>query len=401
MTNNSTCSKSISFFMVLLCVPVSGIGVDLYAPSLPYIARDLTVHAQLVQFTITIYMLGFGFAQAIFGPISDTLGRKKTIICGSIFYMISVALMAVSHSINIIIIMRLMQGISVALISVPARAINVDIFSGDEFISKTKTMIMVWGLGPILAPAIGGYLQDYIGWRANFWFMFGYGVLILLFGILFFKETNHNRPKFSMSRFTEVYKELLSCKLFFTMMILAGLLFSFSILFHLKAPFIIERVFNQSGVEYGHIALCLGAGWLLGTSLSKKSDKFPILTKVGLLLCLAVGFSILMALITNFMHPNSWLMSLPVVCITVIMGASFSQLTSKGLSLFPMLGGAANACYFAGCWFISGIVSGIFSKIYIKQPFSLSIAYIAMSIITLLFFLFIVKPKIKINAAKK
>ena len=84
-------------------------------------------------------------------------------------------------------------------------------------------MIMVWGLGPILAPAIGGYLQDYIGWRANFWFMFGYGVLILLFGILFFKETNHNRPKFSMSRFTEVYKELLSCKLFFSMIILAGL----------------------------------------------------------------------------------------------------------------------------------------------------------------------------------
>ncbi len=136
MTSNSTCSKSVSFFMVLLCVPLSGIGVDLYAPSLPYMARDLTVHAQLVQLTITIYMLGFGFAQAIFGPISDTLGRKKAIICGSVFYMISVVLMAVSHSIYLIIIMRLLQGISVALISVPARAANVDIFSGDEFISK-------------------------------------------------------------------------------------------------------------------------------------------------------------------------------------------------------------------------------------------------------------------------
>ena len=86
--------------------------------------------------------------------------------------------------------MRFFQGASVALISVPARAINSDIFTGIEFILKTKTMIMVWGLGPILAPAIGGYLQEYINWRANFWFMFGYGVLILLFGTLFFQRNS-------------------------------------------------------------------------------------------------------------------------------------------------------------------------------------------------------------------
>ena len=401
MGSNNNYSKSISFFMVLLCVPLSGIGVDLYAPSLPHIATDLKAHAQLVQLTITIYMIGFGVAQAIFGPISDTLGRKRSILVGVIIYLISVCLMSLTSSIDVIVFMRLIQGISVALISVPARAINNDIFSGDEFISKTKTMVMVWGLGPILAPAIGGYLQDYIGWRANFWFMFGYGVLILFFGILFFKETNHNRAEFSMSRFLTVYKKLLSCKLFFSMIILAGVLFSFSILFHLKAPFIIERVFHKSGVEYGHIALCLGLGWFIGTLLAKKSDKFPIFKNVGWFLCVAVILSVLMILITELLPPSSWLMSLPVIGITVIIGISFSQITSKGLSLFPVCGGAANACYFAGCWFISGITSGILSKIYIKQPSQLSIAYTVISILTLLFFLFIVKPKLKRSKLKK
>ena len=87
MHNNKAYSKSMSFFMVLLCVPLSGIGVDLYAPSLPYIAKDLAANPQLVQVSITIYMIAFGISQAIFGPISDTMGRKNVIICGAILYL--------------------------------------------------------------------------------------------------------------------------------------------------------------------------------------------------------------------------------------------------------------------------------------------------------------------------
>ena len=179
------------------------------------------------------------------------------------------------------------------------------------------------------------------------------------------------------------------------------MLFSFSILFHLKAPFIIESVFHKTGVEYGHIALCLGVGWFLGTTLSKNSAKFPIMEKVGFLLSLMVACGLLMAAITSFMPPNSWLMSLPVIAIMFIVGLCVSHLTPKALLLFTSHGGAANACYFAGMWLISGAISGIYSKIYIRQPFTLSVTYIAMSIISLLFFLFLVKSKIQKSAASK
>ena len=78
--------------LLLFIVPLSQISIDLYSPSLPSIAKYFSTTESYVQNTITVYFLGFGIGQLIFGPLSDVFGRKKVILWGlSLFFLFSFA----------------------------------------------------------------------------------------------------------------------------------------------------------------------------------------------------------------------------------------------------------------------------------------------------------------------
>jgi len=176
-----------------------------------------------------------------------------------------------------------------------------------------------------------------------------------------------------------------------------GLFYVFIILFHLKAPFVIEHTLGQSAIVYGHIALMMGGGWFVGNILAKQSGRFPFLQKTNVLLLLPLIMLLVMTLINNFILTKSWLMSMPIIGCTFIVGLFFPQLTGKALAFFPKLGGGANACYFAGVWIISAVIAGIYSPISMTTPFSLTIGYIVLSIITLVCFTFLLKPRLRVK----
>jgi DHA1 family bicyclomycin/chloramphenicol resistance-like MFS transporter len=70
------------FFVVLLMVPITGMGIDLYAPSLPWIVKALHTTPAMVKLTLPMYLIGYSFGSLLFGPISDSYGRKLTVYVG-------------------------------------------------------------------------------------------------------------------------------------------------------------------------------------------------------------------------------------------------------------------------------------------------------------------------------
>ena len=328
MSHNST---KMSFFIMLLSVPLSGVGVDICAPSLPAIASAFHADHHLVEWTITCYMLGFGLAQFSIGPVSDCMGRKPLIMFGCITYLFSIVGILLVNSIIWLIILRIIQGICAAIFSVPIRAITADIFSGDEFMKAINGLTLAWGLGPILAPAIGGYLQSWLGWQANFWFMFGYGLIILIAVLVFFKETNLNQQKFSPTLFRKIYGAILTHSLFGKLTLLAGFFYAFIIVFHIKAPFIVEHSLGLTAIDYGHLAFLMGGGWFLGNFVSRHKGQFSIQNNTTYLLLLVVFFTLLMAILTYFFATNSWTMACPVVACTFIVSFCFPFYTAKAI----------------------------------------------------------------------
>jgi multidrug resistance protein len=147
----------------------------MYLPSLPDIGRDLAASTLQVQLTISTYLFGSGIGAIFYGPVSDRLGRRPVLLWALVFYAIITTGCAVAPSIWALITLRFVQGIAVAGAMALARAMVRDISSGVRAGQELSLMGSITGFAPIIAPVIGGGLQIWFGWRANF-------VALLLFG---------------------------------------------------------------------------------------------------------------------------------------------------------------------------------------------------------------------------
>ncbi|HYF98375.1 MAG TPA: MFS transporter, partial [Coxiellaceae bacterium] len=191
MTENQTKAGSI---IAMLCL-ISSIGryvLDSYLPSLPAMAHYFDVSTDNVQLTISYYLLGFSLSQLIYGPLSDSFGRKRTLVIGlSIFTFASLACTFVNDDdFSSLLFFRLLAGIGAGSCGVLNRAIASDCFKGEHFSkawSYTTTTLVITLIG---APLIGSYVQQFYNWQANFALSTIYVGLTLLVVIKFLPETH-------------------------------------------------------------------------------------------------------------------------------------------------------------------------------------------------------------------
>ncbi|RAI44537.1 multidrug effflux MFS transporter [Rhodoplanes roseus] len=168
-----------TFALTALLAILTGLGplaMDLYLPSFPDIGRTLGATPSEVQLTISFYMLGFAVGQLFFGPVSDRYGRKPVLSFALVVFCIGTLACAVAPSIETLIAARIVQGAGASGVIVLARAVVRDLYEGARAAREMALMAAIMGIAPILAPMIGGVLEEWLGWRAGF-------VLILVAGI--------------------------------------------------------------------------------------------------------------------------------------------------------------------------------------------------------------------------
>ncbi|HEI8864795.1 TPA: multidrug effflux MFS transporter [Serratia odorifera] len=178
------------FLLLLLSLVLLGpLGIDLYLPTIPAIAAGLNSSEALIQSTISLFILVLGLGQIIAGPLVDNYGRKPVALAGVVIYMIGAAMAALASSPGWFIASRLLQGVAVCCTAVVAFSGVRDRMNGDDaarafgFLNGTLNII------PALAPLLGGLLAEAFGWRAPFWFLVGYALLVLILIALRLPET--------------------------------------------------------------------------------------------------------------------------------------------------------------------------------------------------------------------
>src|SRR5581483_5057095 len=134
------------------------LSIDMYLPALPTLSRDLDASASEAQLTLSAFFLGLALGQAIIGPLSDALGRRRPLLLGLVAYAVASLLCAVAPSIVALIGLRFVQGFAGAASIVIARAIVRDLHSGVAAARFMSVLMLVSGLAPILAPIVGGQL---------------------------------------------------------------------------------------------------------------------------------------------------------------------------------------------------------------------------------------------------
>lgn len=158
------------------CGPLS---IDFYLPGLPAIARDLHSDAGAAQRTVAVFFFGMALGGLFYGPISDRFGRRLPLFAGLALYVAASAGCALATSMEFLTIMRFLQALGACAGVIIARAVVRDRFSPRETVQIFSTLMLIFGVSPILAPLFGGWVLLVADWRTIFWILTAFGAMIL------------------------------------------------------------------------------------------------------------------------------------------------------------------------------------------------------------------------------
>lgn len=172
-------NKFIATVLAFAVIPMSGLATDIYLPSMPSMAIELHQPESNIQLTLSIFLISYGLTQFFAGSIVDSFGRYKISMISLALFVVSFLITATTQNIFVIYAMRVLQGMLSGFAVVSKRAFFVDVYDGEERKHYLSIMTIVWSVGPIIAPFIGGYLQKIFGWQSNFYVLAGYSLSLI------------------------------------------------------------------------------------------------------------------------------------------------------------------------------------------------------------------------------
>jgi len=178
-------------FVVLLgaLTAFSPMSTDMYLPSLPTIGAELSATVGQTQATMAAFLAGMAIGQVFYGPASDRFGRRPPILIGVAIYVAASALCALATSAEMLIVLRFVQALGGCAGAVAARAVVRDHFDHRETARMLSLLGLVMGLAPIVAPLAGGVVLQVAGWRAIFWVLTSFGVIVGAAAFFWLKES--------------------------------------------------------------------------------------------------------------------------------------------------------------------------------------------------------------------
>jgi len=154
------------------------ISIDMYLPALPAIGSDLNAAPAEVQRTLSALLLGLATGQLVYGPLSDRVGRRPPILVGIALYIAASVWCALAPDVTQLTAARFVQGLGACSALVVSRAVVRDRYDHTETARILSLINLVFGLVPILAPLLGGFVLLFGGWRTIFWLLAGFGAAV-------------------------------------------------------------------------------------------------------------------------------------------------------------------------------------------------------------------------------
>lgn len=333
---------------VLVLVTLSGtMAMHIFVPALPVAGEALGAEPSGMQQTITLYVIGLALGQLIYGPVSDTWGRRPALLVGLSLYFSASVLALFAPSLQWLVAARLLQALGGAAGITLGRAIVRDIAPPDRVTRDLALLNLLTLVGPGLSPIVGAYLADHFGWRAIYVFLVCIGSAMLFCAWKLLPETNLNRRPLAITRIALDYGSLLVNPRFAAFM-LGGACSSTALYPYLAtAPYIVHEQLGLPIRYVGWFAASTIVGAGLGTFLTRKlAGRWPaerfLYIGSGLGLGLATLFLCIQAL--------GWLSAPLLLALMVVMtfGAGMASPAALSRALgatTPALAGTAAGLY--------------------------------------------------------
>ncbi|HGY9582459.1 TPA: multidrug effflux MFS transporter [Vibrio harveyi] len=371
-----------TILLACLIISVGQLSMGLVFPSLPWIAKDFDISLDQAQLLVSVYLLGFGPSQFIYGPVSDALGRKKVLLTGLLIAMLGLLMIIFfSNTFTGMVMGRFLQGLGTGCCAVLARASTRDRFSGPELPVALSYIAMAASITPLVAPVIGGFINAHFGWTMVFISLLGYVSLAWIVILVRFKETiTQTSPLPSLKKMLLQYRDLLTSRYFMSFASIGWLNFSLMITTVSVMPFIMQNQIGMTSDQYAMWALIPAFGMICGTSICNRVR--PIIGTKKMLLA------------TPILHLSSavWLFFCPVEPLylmlgqlLMILGNAIALPCAQAMVMQPYKkqAGAAAAMSGGGQMVVSSLVSMALVQLGLSQAWHLSLVIVVFATITL------------------
>lgn len=155
------------------------LSIDMYLPAMPTIAADFGAGPGSIERTLASFLIGLAAGQMFYGPLSDRIGRRLPLIGGIAIYAAASLACAIAQSADVMVVLRLLQGLGACAALVISRAIVRDLFDTSDSARVFSLIMLVFGLAPILAPLLGSLVLVAASWRAIFLVLTVFSLLVL------------------------------------------------------------------------------------------------------------------------------------------------------------------------------------------------------------------------------
>lgn len=365
-------------------------SIDTYLPGFPAIAKDLETSISRVSITLTSYFIGISVGQLIYGPLLDRFGRKKPLILGlGLYFLTSLSCIFVPN-IDMLIGLRLLQALGGCVGMVATRAIVRDRFEAREIARAFSSLILVMGVAPIIAPTIGGYIANALGWRYIFVLLslFSATLIIILHNFLSESRGPDQTVSLKFGSIVQNYWEVLKNREFVLYGFAGSMAMAGLFVYIAGSPFVFMELLGFSEKSYGWLFGLNAFGFIAGSQLNrhvlKKRDSEKV-TVVTAVLLFAISLSALTGAALHLM--GTFLICASLFGFMFFLGFVNPNTTAMALAPFERNAGVASALI-GSIRMLGGAVStGLMGLIHNGTIFPmLSLMFICASVVIILVF---------------
>lgn len=316
-----------SLLLMIVLVAFPQISETIYTPSLPDISASLGVSNSSVQLTLSIYFIGFAIGVFCWGWLSDFIGRRPAMLSGLLVYGVGSLMCYYSGSIELLLVSRFIQAFGAATGSVITQTMLRESVSGEKRHAMFAQISAVIAFTPAVGPLIGGWIDQYLGFRAVFFALVIMSVLLFLYAFLRLPETTDVSTRTKVAVMPVIRRIVASPRvLVFGLLIggINGVLFSY----YAEAPFLFIEYFQMSPGVYGFLGIIVAMASVIGAMISKR-----LLTKYAPEKIIHRGCLIMTGGALLLTGASSLSMLPNVVMLLCILIALFVMLLGSGIAL--------------------------------------------------------------------
>ncbi|MFK8258153.1 Bcr/CflA family multidrug efflux MFS transporter [Erwinia sp. AnSW2-5] len=395
---NSSMGLVVILGLLAMLMPLS---IDMYLPALPQIAREFSVSAGSVQMTLNAYILGFALGQLIYGPLADSFGRKPVIAAGTLIFAIAAAACALAQTIDQLITLRFLHGLSAAAGSVVISALMRDSYSKEEFSRMMSFVMLVTTIAPLLAPIVGGWMLLIWSWHAIFWTISAAAVVTTLLVVTQIKETlpKDKRQPFSLRTTLRNFLSLFRHKRVFSYMLASG--FSFAGLFSFLnvGPFVYIELNHISPQDFGYyFALNVVFLFLMTLLNSRCVRRFGplVMFRFGLLIQFSMGVWLVVVSALNLgFIPLVFGVAMFIGCVAMVSSNAMAVILEE----FPHMAGTASSLAGTLRFGVGALAGALLSTITFTSAWPMVSAIFICATTSILLFIYASRPRKSASAA--